>query len=168
MHRLFNKRNSSTDRSVLFLMHGLCASSPQYIMKPGKSAAYYFGKLGYDVWMGNARGNKYSRNHTSIDPEKAEFWNFSWHEIGILDLPAMIDYVLSVTRQSTLMYIGHSQGVTSAMVMLTMRPEYNDKINILHAMTPPVIMRHPSRSPMGSMVQHIPALEVSFQQDMIC
>ena len=33
----------------------------------------------YDVWLGNARGNKHSRNHTHYNPNKnAEFWDFTF------------------------------------------------------------------------------------------
>lgn len=91
--------------------------------------------------MGNARGNMFSQNHTTLNPNDGEFWKFSWHEIGYYDLPAMIDYALLMTNQTKLMYIGHSQGVTSAFVLLSTRTEYNDKISILHAMTLPVIMK---------------------------
>ena len=42
----------------------------------------------------------------------------------------MIDYVLRVTGQEKLYYIGHSQGTTSFFVMTSERPEYNDKIRL--------------------------------------
>lgn len=71
---------------------------------------YYLYDNGYDVWMGNARGNRYSRNHTSLNPNSdGQFWNFSWHEIGMYDLPAMINYVLEETNFEKLGYFGHSQ-----------------------------------------------------------
>lgn len=48
--------------------------------------------------MGNARGNAYSRSHVSLNPddssEKMDFFDFSWEEIALIDLPAMIDFAL--------------------------------------------------------------------------
>lgn len=71
---------------------------------------YILADQGYDVWIGNVRGNKYSRSHSYLDPDnQIEFWDFSWHHIGIYDLPAMIDYVLEQTGQENLFYVGHSQ-----------------------------------------------------------
>lgn len=39
-----------------------------------------------------------------------QFWNFSFHEMGKYDLPAMIDHILASTNKTKLTYIGHSQG----------------------------------------------------------
>lgn len=43
----------------------------------------------------------------------------------------MLDYILTQTKQNQLIYVGHSQGVTSAFVMLSERPEYNKRIALL-------------------------------------
>jgi lysosomal acid lipase/cholesteryl ester hydrolase len=39
-------------------------------------AAYVMADEGYDVWLGNARGNTYSREHVNLTAKKKEFWNF--------------------------------------------------------------------------------------------
>lgn len=100
---------------------------------------------GFDVWLGNARGNIYSRNHTILNPdgdkhERSKFWNFSWHEIGIYDLPATIDHILHTTQMEKLHYIGHSQGCTTLFVMCSERPEYNKKILFGNMLAPAAYM----------------------------
>lgn len=91
--------------------------------------------------MGNARGSRYSRRHIKYNPdgwrfERKNFWAFSWHEIGVIDLPEMIDYILARTGYEKLQYIAHSQGTTVFYVMCSERPEYNDKIILMNALAP--------------------------------
>lgn len=58
------------------------------------------------------------------------------YEMGVYDQPAIIDYILAKTNTSKLYYIGYSQGTTSLLVMLSERPEYNDKIYAASLMAP--------------------------------
>lgn len=133
--------------SVVFLMHGLLGSADDFILAgPDQGLGYLLANEGYDVWMGNARGNKHSRRHTKLTPSEASFWDFSWHEIGYYDLPALIDYALNEAKQTTLNYIGHSQGTTSFFVMASSRPEYNQKISLMIALSPVAYMSN-VRSP---------------------
>lgn len=158
MHRItsspHNRTHSHTARKQpVFLMHGLLdASSTWVIMGPNKGLAYLLADRGYDVWMGNARGNRYSRKHVRLNPdgrrsERRQFWQFSWHEIGVIDVPEMIDYVLADTGFEQLHYIGHSQGTTSFFVMAAERPEYNAKILAMQALAPVAFMSN-LRSPL--------------------
>ncbi|XP_011066182.1 PREDICTED: lipase 3-like [Acromyrmex echinatior] len=118
-------------KKVVFLQHGLiCSSDCWVIIGPEKDLAFLLADKGYDVWLGNFRGNSYCRSHIKISPKNKEFWQFSYHEMGTRDLPTMIDYVLSYTKQQTLHYIGHSMGTTTLFILLSMKPEYNAKIKL--------------------------------------
>lgn len=106
-------------------------------------SGYILAEEGFDVWMGNARGNYYSRKHLTLRPDallNTDFWDFTWDEIGNIDLAAMIDYALDYTSRSRLHYIGHSQGTTSFFVLASLKPEYNDKIISMHALAPVAYM----------------------------
>lgn len=103
------------------------------------------------MWLGNARGNRYSRNHITLNPDggradRRRFWEFSWHQVGTIDLPNMIDHVLELTGVERIHYIGHSQGTTAFFVMASERPEYNDKIIAMQALAPVAFMSN-LRSP---------------------
>lgn len=149
-------------------MHGLLASSACWVvMRPEISLAYALSDLGYDVWMGNARGNMYSRKHISLNPdgkrsERKQFWEFSWHEIGYYDLPAMIDYTLKKTGYKKLHYIGHSQGTTSFFVMASERPDYNDKILTMQALAPVAFMSNLRSPPIRLAVNFLEPLQAAF------
>lgn len=132
MQRIPPKYNKDVKPIPVFLMHGLFAASADYLITGKKSAlAYLLADNNYDVWLGNSRGNR----HATVNYRTAKtsnLWDFSYNEIGQYDLAAMIDYVLAYTRQPKLFYVGHSQGTTTLMVLLSTRPEYNDKIAQAH------------------------------------
>lgn len=55
-----------------------------------KAPALVAAAAGYDVWLGNLRGNKYSRAHISLDPDvdAKKFFDFSIEHHTRLDLVA--------------------------------------------------------------------------------
>lgn len=135
-------------RPPVYIQHGILCSSADFIVAgPEKGLAYILADAGYDVWMGNCRGNHYSRKHVRLQPFQRKFWDFSWHEMGVIDVPEMIDYVLRITNETQLHYIGHSQGTTTFFVMGSERPEYNSKIKSAHLLAPAAFMSN-MRSPL--------------------
>lgn len=97
-----------------------------------------FADAGFDVWLSNARGNLYSRRHQSKNPNDSSsgFWHFSWYELAIYDYPAVIDYVRDETNNSKVFIIGHSQGTTTLMTLLSEKTEYNQKVAAASLITP--------------------------------
>lgn len=87
----------------VFLQHGLLSSSADWLLSgPEKALAFILADAGYDVWLGNARGNTYSRKHVQLRNDEPAFWDFSWHEMAEYDVPAEIDFVYELRGQSNL------------------------------------------------------------------
>jgi len=113
--------------------------------------------IGYDVWLGNNRGNKYSRSHISLNPDKDKnFWDFSFHEMGKYDLPAMIDFIQLTTRSNRkITYVGHSQGTSQLFAAMTLLPDYfEQKINGFIALGPVTNLKNINQSFLKIMVDY--------------
>lgn len=184
LHRIPRTTTKLNDRKVILLMHGtwlliisipLCqyfficvrlkgiSDSAQaflndYTQKP---TAFRLFESGYDVWMINARGNVFSQRHAKLNSSDPQFWDFSWNEIGVFDIPATIDYILSLTNVTKLAYAGVSQGGSVILVTLSELPSYNDKISTAHLMAPVIILKH-FNGPIPKSVDIMNLLSVSF------
>ncbi|KAG7210700.1 hypothetical protein KM043_012202 [Ampulex compressa] len=133
----FNATNNAQNPPSVLLVHGLLGSSQDWLATGvNRSLAFLLADNGYDVWLGNNRGSTSSKNHTKLSVESPEFWDFSWHEMGLYDAPATIDYVLHHTGQRQIFYIGYSEGNTQFWVLTSLRPEYNEKIRLMLALAP--------------------------------
>uniref|UniRef100_A0A8D2IWA7 Lipase n=1 Tax=Varanus komodoensis TaxID=61221 RepID=A0A8D2IWA7_VARKO len=96
---------------VVLLVPGLVAEGRSWIANlPNNSLGFFLADAGYDVWIINNRGTTWSRRHQNFTIDQQEFWNFTFHEMGIYDIPAAINFILQKTQQDGLYYLGHSQG----------------------------------------------------------
>ncbi|CAH2038107.1 unnamed protein product, partial [Iphiclides podalirius] len=166
LHRIpHSKTTKEISYKTILLQHGLFASSADWIMNgPGKALAYVLADAGYDVWMSNVRGSKYSKEHANWRTNSKAYWNFSWHDVAQHDIPAILDYITDLKgRDTKITYIGHSMGTTILFAMLALRPEYNQVLSAGYALAPVVFMsgiRSPIKSlaPLASNVAHMEML----------
>ncbi|XP_055611395.1 lipase 3-like [Uranotaenia lowii] len=148
------------EKPPVFLMHGLMGSSGDWIMIGPKNALpYLLADRGYDVWMGNGRGNRYSNEHSYLTDNMREYWEFSWHEVGIYDMPVMIDFVLDMRKVKQLHYVGHSQGITVFLVLTSLMPQYNEKFIKVHALAPAAYLYHLKNPVLRYLATHLSAVE---------
>jgi len=104
---------------VVYLQHGLLDSSDTWIINDEADApGFMIANRGYDVWLGNNRGNKYSLSAETLNSSQDAFWQFTWQDMAEYDLPAAFEYIATATGQS-INYVGHSQGTTQMFAALS-------------------------------------------------
>jgi pimeloyl-ACP methyl ester carboxylesterase len=129
-------------KPVVLLQHGNEDSSDGYVLNDeDKAPGFVLANAGYDVWLPNNRGNKYSMTHKTMSVFNRNFWDYSFQEMGAKDQPAIIDYILKLTGKNKLVYVGHSQGNTQMFAGLS-DPDstnyLNSKISKFIALAPVV------------------------------
>ncbi|XP_038173722.1 tear acid lipase-like protein [Arvicola amphibius] len=132
-----NDFSNSAPKPVVYLQHGYILTSGSWVANlPNNSLGFLLADAGYDVWMGNSRGNIYARKHVYMDPNSKEFWAFSHDQIIKYDLPATIDFILQKTGQKQLYYVGHSQGTLIAFGAFSANQQLAQKIKLYFALAP--------------------------------
>jgi pimeloyl-ACP methyl ester carboxylesterase len=122
-------------RPVL-LQHGLLDSSNTFVNNErNNTLAFILHDEGYDVWLGNVRGNTYSNEHKEYKLSDSRYWDFTFHEMAQYDIPAMIDYILKYTSHQKLVYVGHSQGTQIGFIRFT-DPLIAKKVELFIALAP--------------------------------
>ncbi|MCJ1248065.1 cholesterol esterase [Trapelia coarctata] len=153
-----NAGEGSVRKKVVYLHHGLMMNSEVWVCLTERERCLPFTLVekGYDVWLGNNRGNKYSKKSTRFPPSSTAFWDFSMDQFAFHDIPDSIDYVLKATSQPTLSYIGFSQGTAQAFATLSIHPALNDKIDVFVALAPAMAPAGLSDGVVNSLVKASP------------
>jgi len=135
--------NKTTTRPVVFLQHGLENSAADWLINlPHQSAGFVFADAGFDVWIGNFRGNTYAKRHATLSPDDHAFWKFSWSEMAKFDLPAMINKTLTISGASQIYYVAHSMGTMAGFAQFSQDQVLAKKIKQFYALGPVVTMKH--------------------------
>ncbi|KAJ6723761.1 LIPASE [Salix koriyanagi] len=105
----------AADKPPVLLQHGLLLDGVTWLMNlPEQSLAFILADNGYDVWIANSRGTRFSRGHTSLKPIESVYWDWTWDELVAYDLSATFQLVHGQTGQN-LHYVGHSLGTLIAL-----------------------------------------------------
>ncbi|KAJ8915893.1 hypothetical protein NQ315_015506, partial [Exocentrus adspersus] len=125
-----NPGNPKTKHPV-YLQHGLVATCANFVGLGKNSLAIVLADAGYDVWLGNYRGNAYSQEHENLTVFDEAFWDHSMDEVALLDLPSIFQTILKHTSyDNKIIFIGHSLGTSVSLMYAAEYPE--EARNTLH------------------------------------
>jgi len=144
-------------RQVL-LFHGLMQDCESFLVGGRDSLAAVLAlESDSDVWLANARCNKYSQRHSHLSSQEDKFWQVSLDEL-VSDVEVLVDHVLSRGVGRGLVCIGFSQGSAQLCGALSSSPTLNVKLSLLVCLAPAVKPAGLAPSPLISAIQSRPAV----------
>ncbi len=155
------QRRRGTSRPPVLMLHGAMLSSEVWVCQPrgGRNFALQLVDAGYDVWLGNRRGNKYSQKHRIYKPHEEKFWDYSMDETIYHDLPSFVDHILThAPRHEKVSLVGFSQGTAEALAALSISSRLEEKIACLVALSATAKPLRLTNSLVRSMIHWTPEL----------
>ena len=148
-------------KPVVFLQHGLLNDASAWFLNgEDKGLGFLLANAGFDVWLGNNRGCKFSRRHRTLTTADAKFWEFSFDEMAKYDLPANLAYVSAQAGTHHIRYVGHSQGTSQMFAALSdanTRPKVVPYVAVFYALAP-IVFLNKNRVPVVNLAASIKGL----------
>ncbi|KAF3337165.1 triacylglycerol lipase 2-like protein [Carex littledalei] len=163
MQRIPEGRNSDKNggkKQPILLQHGILMDGITWLLNsPEESLAFILADNGFDVWIANTRGTRWSQRHVSLDSSTRDYWAWSWDELVMHDLPSNVDFVYSKTGLK-LHYVGHSLGTLVALASLS-EGKLVDKLKSAVLLSPVAYLTHMT-TPLGILCARAFVGEVCF------
>ena len=110
--KIWNKQKRDDNKPWIFFQHGGTMSGTNWITmnsKTGKSPFVELADLGYDVYIGNNRGQLVSSNHKSLAYDSEAYWSYTLDGYALDVLANMRDVYLDSGLKKGY-YFGYSLG----------------------------------------------------------
>ncbi|XP_045475155.1 lipase 1-like isoform X2 [Harmonia axyridis] len=136
--------NGTIGDTPVLLQHGICNNGAFWMLDGKKSIPFYLVSVGFDVWLSNARGTEVSMRHVNMTAADPKFWDFSFHEIAVFDIPALLDYIRKKTGgKRKVNFMGHSMGGTIQFVYSSMLPDHaKENVEAIVSLAPVVYTKY--------------------------
>lgn len=182
LHRIINPLAKRLDiaSSPVLLAHGLFSQSTHWLVasddghlepivdkkdsrknssprkKVTNNLAFCLANAGYDVWLLNWRGSKYSMRHRRYSSKDARFWDFCLDDWITHDLPSSVNFILEKTGKANLAFVGCGQGAAAALGLLSQEPDFNSKFKPCILLGPSVRMSNVANLPIPVVNINVP------------
>jgi pimeloyl-ACP methyl ester carboxylesterase len=95
---------------VALLVHSMnCCSEIFFLQGNGNNMGTYWVEKGYDVWLTNQRGNRYSLDHKDPNITAEKFFDYSIDQYA-LDIEAYYKFIEGKTQCEKITYVSYSLG----------------------------------------------------------
>eukprot|EP00697_Spironema_sp_BW2_P012880 gnl/Spiro4/29562_TR14483_c0_g1_i1.p1 gnl/Spiro4/29562_TR14483_c0_g1~~gnl/Spiro4/29562_TR14483_c0_g1_i1.p1 ORF type:complete len:391 (+),score=95.53 gnl/Spiro4/29562_TR14483_c0_g1_i1:66-1238(+) len=131
---------STPGAPVVYLQHGLLDSSCTWISNSvDQSLGFILSRAGYDVWLGNQRGNRFSSRMADGGDYN---WAFTMDEMARFDDEALLTYITNATSKPRISWVGHSRGTQQMFYGLSRYPHHANYLNLFVALAPVAWIGH--------------------------
>lgn len=153
-------------RPVAIIVHGLMSCSDFFVCQTpcpefgqsgeltNKSLPFYLATRGYDVWLLNNRGSRYSMLHARHQIDSDAFWNFTWLEMARYDFPESLHFIKSITEQETFVICAFSQGTAQVLAAMSQQPALVSSIRVLLLFSPVIVPKTRDNTILNHIVKH--------------
>ncbi|KAI3978024.1 hypothetical protein MKX01_032401 [Papaver californicum] len=146
LQRVNSANGDVKTKQPAFLQHGLFMDGASWFLDSvNQSLGFILADSGYDVWVANTRGTRYSRGHDTFDASYSVYWDWSWDELVQYDLPAFLGFVNQQTGKK-INYIGHSLRTLMALASFTLGTNSTcqvlDKLRAVALLSPVAYLSH--------------------------
>lgn len=118
---LWHLESKTSKNKVAYFQHGLADTAWCFFQMGKKSLPFLLMEEGFDVWLGNSRGNVFSNKYKNN--LRKDYYDFTMDDKVKYDLPAMINYINSKTNGKKITYLSHSQGSTIFFMLYMHNPK---------------------------------------------
>lgn len=137
----------------VLLQHGLLQGGDSWVLNlPGQSLAFILADAGFDVWIANGRGTRWSHGHKRFSKRDREYWDWTWDELAEFDLPALLAFV-TATTSSKVFYVGHSQGTIMGLASFS-NPAVTETLAAAALLSPITYLDHISSNFLNAAAHH--------------
>lgn len=80
----FSEMQQGVKKPAVLMMHAQDCDMMEWVWNDNDRAnAFILARAGYDVWMGNNRGNRYSNTHLTLNNKERAYWDFYQEDMGL-------------------------------------------------------------------------------------